>query len=117
MTKNYKPGDHIPSVELSRRLSELSKAVTQGPEAVRREFTMRVPAELDRDADLVLSEASRRIMQLEAALRAMLALDKSFESVDINWLRGLAYGEDSTDMIRAVFKARCALGERPQPNA
>jgi len=43
---------------LSPRLRELSDAVTQGCEAVAREFTMRVPAEPDRDADLVLSRAA-----------------------------------------------------------
>lgn len=44
------------------RLSELVKAITQGREAILREFSMRVPAELDRDADLVLSEAKNTLI-------------------------------------------------------
>ncbi len=56
-----------PSDVLCKRLDELSKAVTQGRETVGREFTMRVPAEPDRDADLVLSSAAERIRELEAS--------------------------------------------------
>ena len=40
------------------RLRELAHAVTKGPEAIRGECTMRVPAEPLRDADLVLSAAA-----------------------------------------------------------
>ena len=36
---------------LIERLRELGKAVTKGRAAVLREFTMRIPAEPDRDAD------------------------------------------------------------------
>lgn len=55
---------------LSPRLRELSDAVTQGREAVAREFTMRVPAEPDRDADLVLSRAADDLDRQQAALSA-----------------------------------------------
>ena len=48
------------------RLRELSRAVTQGREGWR-EFSMRVPAEPDRDADLVLSTAADEIESLRAA--------------------------------------------------
>ena len=48
------------------RLRELSHAVTQGPDAIRRECSMRVPAEPDRDADLVLSSAADEIERLRA---------------------------------------------------
>jgi hypothetical protein len=43
---------------LADRLRQLSLAVTEGRKAVSREFTMRIPAEPERDADLVLSTAS-----------------------------------------------------------
>lgn len=75
MSNKYKHGDRVPSNVLCNRLDELAEFVTKGPDAVRREFTMRVPAELDRDADLVISEASRRIKELEAALHPSLPQD------------------------------------------
>lgn len=68
MSTAYKHGDRVPSEVLASRLEELAHTVTQGREAVSREFTMRVPAEQDRDADLVLSAAAGRIIELEAAL-------------------------------------------------
>jgi formylglycine-generating enzyme required for sulfatase activity len=43
---------------LADRLDELAGYVTQGPDCVRRNFTMRIPAEPYHDADLVLSAAA-----------------------------------------------------------
>jgi len=60
----------VPSETICKRLDELAHAITMGSESVEREFTMRIPAELDRDADLVISEAARRIRELEAQLSA-----------------------------------------------
>ncbi len=59
--------DRAALVALVARLRELSTAVTQGREAVMREFTMRIPAEPARDADLVLSDAADRLAALAAA--------------------------------------------------
>lgn len=56
MSNKYKHGDEVPSDVLCKRLDELSDAVTRGRDAINLEFTMRIPAELDRDADLVLSK-------------------------------------------------------------
>lgn len=56
---------------IADRLDQLALAVANGD---RSEFTMRVPAEPDRDADLVLSEAAR-------LLRAALAESESRVSV------------------------------------
>ena len=67
MSNQYKLGDYIPTEVIAKRLDELSDAVTKG-EAGMREFTMRVPAELDRDADLVLAEAARRLRDLDSTL-------------------------------------------------
>ena len=69
MSNNYKHGDRVPSEVLCVRLDELATAVTRGPTQMMREFDMRVPAELDRDADLVLSQAAARIRELEAKLK------------------------------------------------
>ncbi len=64
MSTKYKHGDKVPNSVLAARLDELAEAVTKGSDAVNREFTMRIPAELDRDADLVLSEAANRLNEL-----------------------------------------------------
>ena len=64
MSTKYKTGKEVPNEVLIRRLKELSDAVTKGPKAVNREFYMRVPAEVDFDADLVLAEAARRLQEL-----------------------------------------------------
>jgi len=74
MSNQYKFGDRVPSDVLCKRLLELSAAATKGPRSMEmeREFTMRIPAELDRDADLVLSAAARRIEELESCKVATL---------------------------------------------
>jgi hypothetical protein len=71
MSTKYKHGDRVPSEILAARLDELSMAVTQGRDAIAREFTMRVQAELDRDADLVLCQAARRIRELESLAQSV----------------------------------------------
>lgn len=68
MSTTYKTGDHIPSEVLCQRLIELATAVTNGQPTILREFTMRVPAERDHDADLVLVEAATRIIELETRI-------------------------------------------------
>jgi hypothetical protein len=69
MSTLYGPQDRVPTETLAQRLDELSTAVTSGRDAVGREFTMRVPAEFDRDADLVLQEAAKRLREFMAAER------------------------------------------------
>lgn len=54
------------------RLRELADAVTKGCVAVSREFTMRVPAEPERDADLVLSTAASEIERLHSQKERLL---------------------------------------------
>ncbi|MCP4259298.1 MAG: hypothetical protein GY774_17575 [Planctomycetes bacterium] len=66
MSTKYKHGDRVPTPILIKRLRELADAATiQGRNsgAFEREFTIRIPAELDRDADLVLSEVARRLSE------------------------------------------------------
>ncbi len=75
MSTDYKNlNERVPTETLAKRLDELSHAVTEGREAVLREFTMRVPAELDRDADLVLSAAAARLREFLATERAGLPI-------------------------------------------
>ncbi len=50
--------------DLCSRLDELSCAVTNGADAVSRNFNISIPAEVDRDADIVIREASNRLHKL-----------------------------------------------------
>ena len=73
MSQKYKEFNEVPTDVLASRLAELSDVVSHKRESLDRETTMRVPAELDRDADLVLSNAALRLTELEqdnAALRS-----------------------------------------------
>lgn len=76
MSRKYKHGDYVPSAVLAQRLHELALAFPDRP-ARDREFTMRIPAELDRDPDLVMAQAADRITALEAEnARLMEAKDR-----------------------------------------
>lgn len=66
MSNKYKHGDVVPLDVICNRLDELAVAVTKGEKGLSREFCMRIPAELDHDADLVISEASIRLKALKA---------------------------------------------------
>lgn len=64
MSTQYKKSEDIPTEVLCNRVKELIKLVTNG-EVKHNEFTMRVPVELDRDADVVLAELVRRLNEVE----------------------------------------------------
>jgi hypothetical protein len=68
---------------IADRLAELSDYVTQGPEVVRREFTMRVPAERYRDADLVLSTAASLLRGGVATPKAIKTSQRMPEGADL----------------------------------
>ena len=68
MSTKYKFSDEIPSSILVERLKVLSDACTKDRSVLLREFTMSIPAECDRDADLVLSSSAKRITELESEL-------------------------------------------------
>lgn len=61
MSTQYKKSSEVPTSVLCERLKQLSDAVTKGSSGDH-EFTMRIPAECDRDADLVMAEAARRLL-------------------------------------------------------
>lgn len=71
MSRKYKHGDHVPTAVLVARLEELAKAFAAGGEERDREFTMRIPAELDRDPDLVMSEAAKRLALAEELAKSL----------------------------------------------
>lgn len=68
MSRNYKQSEDIPNGVLAKRLEELSDAVVARMHGKKHvfdnEFTCRIPAELDRDADLVLMESAKRLEKL-----------------------------------------------------
>ena len=65
---------------LADRLDKLANFVTQGPEAVRRNFTMRVPVEPYHDADLVMSAAASLLRNRPAANHgSLLSLETDFQ--------------------------------------
>lgn len=66
MSRAFKNSKEVPTHILMHRLQELAEFITKGPKVILREFVMRIPAEVDYDADLVLSEAARRLKNLSA---------------------------------------------------
>ena len=68
MSTKYKHGDTVPTKVLSARLNELADVVARKRDRIGAEFTLRIPAELDRDADCVLSEAANRLNDLTKQL-------------------------------------------------
>ena len=67
MSTQYKKPSEVPTDTLIIRVENLADAVTKG-EPGKDEFTMRIPAECDRDADIVLTEFARRFKELEKQL-------------------------------------------------
>lgn len=67
MSTKYKDPNEVPTYVLTARLKELSKAIANGDF---NELNMRIPAEVDRDADIVISEAARRLGFLGLAIMA-----------------------------------------------
>jgi len=63
MSTSYKRSEDVPTAILAARLKDLAEVCTRG--GLPSEFSMRVPAELDRDADLVMSEAARRLTAVD----------------------------------------------------
>ena len=73
MSTIYKNSKDVPMEVLLERLDELADAVTGGKVSRDREFTMRIPAECDRDADLVISQAVIIIRELQAKVSELEA--------------------------------------------
>ena len=74
MSTKYEISDEVPSKILCERLHVLATAVTKGKKGINREFYMSIPAQCDKDADLVLFAAAKRIKQLEAQLSGSEAI-------------------------------------------
>jgi hypothetical protein len=87
MSTTYKNMNDVPTTALCTRLQELAEVVTEGGRAVLREFTMRIPAELDRDADVVLANAAQRLQEQQERMDAM-----ELERYEIDQTLGKALG-------------------------
>lgn len=112
---------------LSPRLRELSDAVPKLPES-RSEWTMRVPAEPDRDADLVLSRAAdeldhcqAEIARLRAEVDALRADAERWKSIPQDHLEHLmdvfylhAFQDCSIEHIRECYAANIAAAPTPE---
>ena len=111
MSEQYKNGEDIPNTTLADRLDVLADAITKGPDAMRREFTMRVPAERDRDADLVLTESAKRLRRAD--------LEAEREREITGWIKAalthLEIGM-SASARRALHKALSAHEHRGSEN-
>lgn len=92
MSTKYQHGDKVPTEVLAKRLDELSDAVVtimQGySKMFLREFTCRIPVELDRDADVVLSESALRLSEQEKQIAALKSKTEcTVESFDLNKIK------------------------------
>lgn len=67
MSSQYKHPSEVPDEVLLARVKQLVEAITKPGVDPRFELTMRIPAECDRDADIVLSELARRYKLLRNA--------------------------------------------------
>ena len=70
--------DDVPTEVLVSRLNELAHSVTLGPDAVRQEFNMHIPTELDHAVDWILSGAAKELERLQ---RQNAAYEKSLNTV------------------------------------
>ena len=103
MTNKYEDTNQVPDQVLLTRVAELVDAVTQGSAGLN-EFTMRVPAECDRDADLVLTELIIRYRNLieraEAAEKHLAEVEQEREVAYENWQKKYQYLKDSMTLTR-----------------
>ena len=71
MSRKYKSSPEVPTNVLLERLNELVQVIAKqgrGARKLENVFVMHIPAEVDHDADLVMSEVGRRLKTLEAAI-------------------------------------------------
>ncbi len=115
MSRQYESPSEVPYSVLIARLMELSRCVSDGK--ADGELTMRIPAEADRDADLVLYEAARRLDALmpgpasavpevsEAMLSAAMASGPIPGRCNLGHLLKKAGVVDGQDWVRAALVA------------
>ena len=88
----YKKSSEIPSKNLVKRIRDIVDCITDcNREKLLSELTMSIPARLDRDADLVLSEVSDRLLRLEEQVKK-LSIKAELDDVVGNALEKLGEG-------------------------
>lgn len=75
MSTQYQSSRDVPSAVLAKRLDELAEVVSNRRDRIGAEFTIRIPAECDRDADLVMAEAASRLRSMSELVEALKAAD------------------------------------------
>ena len=78
MSTKYKHPKEVPLQVIVARLRELATVITKGRDSQEREFTMSIPAECDRDADIVINEAANRIGALQSQVAELESMVKVF---------------------------------------
>lgn len=80
MSIRYNKPEDVPATVLADRLHEISWAIAEKRQD---ELTMRIPAEVDRDADIVVNEAARRLRAKADAAPDCDAVDLARESMEL----------------------------------
>lgn len=106
MSQKYKFGAHIPTEVLTGRLMELVNVITKEHHRLRDEFTMRIPAERDRDADLVLSECATRLTALETQVAELTAERDRLREIEAIVKRADPYYEPSFNEHSLILDSR-----------
>jgi hypothetical protein len=105
MSTKYHNSKDVPNDVLIARLNELSDAICAGKDSKDMEFTRRIQAECDRDADLVIAEAARRL-ELLTANTAAIAMTKRPTGRVIPDLTGKEHVCEWQQPIKAKHTAR-----------
>jgi hypothetical protein len=101
MSRKYKNGKNVPTNVLCERIKDITNAITAGDggKSLLRECTMRIPAEVDHDADLVLSEVSRRLIEAERNVsilrKAMVNLFKTDDEKVLQEIKNTVFDDKS----------------------
>jgi hypothetical protein len=90
MSTKYKNSKDVPLDVIVARLQELVGAIVSPGKFNDNEFTMRIPAECDRDADLVMSEAVNRINAMQARVAELEAREDLM--CDLHYANGAKQG-------------------------
>lgn len=77
MSTKYKEFSEVPTSVLASRLAQIGEQLTKGNFS---DLSMSIPAQLDRDADLVLTNAGVRLIELQervdARVRSVVKIER-----------------------------------------
>ena len=102
MSTKYKEFSEVPTVTLGSRLAYLSDVFAHKKGNIDNEITMRVPAELDRDVDLVCLNSANRLLKLQTHVEQLQAENVALrialtDARDVEFDRGLSENLDKTE--------------------